>query len=74
MPPMIEVRAPLQAQLVQWLVEVGETVRAGDVLVVLEAMKMEHEVRSAADGTVRERLFAQGETVVEGESVAGKLV
>jgi acetyl-CoA carboxylase carboxyltransferase component len=28
---------------------------------------MEHEVRSAADGTVRERLFAQGETVVEGD-------
>jgi acetyl-CoA carboxylase carboxyltransferase component len=64
---MTELRAPLQAQVVQWLVAPGETVRAGDVVVILEAMKMEHEVRSPGGGRVRERLFAEGETVQERE-------
>ncbi|HEY0823978.1 MAG TPA: carboxyl transferase domain-containing protein [Ramlibacter sp.] len=60
-------RSPLQAQVVQWLVAPGDPVRAGDVVVILEAMKMEHEVRSHAEGRVRERLFGQGETVQERE-------
>jgi biotin carboxyl carrier protein len=45
---MTELRSPLQAQIVQWFVAPGDTVRAGDVLVILEAMKMEHEVRATA--------------------------
>lgn len=60
---MTELRSPLQAQVVQWLVAPGDTVRAGDVVVILEAMKMEHEVRSPGEGRVREVLFAEGETV-----------
>ncbi len=64
---MTELRSPLQAQVVQWLVAPGDAVRAGDVVVILEAMKMEHEVRSPASGRVRERLFGQGETVQQGE-------
>lgn len=64
---MTELRAPLQAQVVQWLVAPGDAVRAGDVVVILEAMKMEHEVRSPGAGRVRERLFTEGETVQERE-------
>ena len=64
---MTELRSPLQAQVVQWLVAPGDQVRAGDVLVILEAMKMEHEVRSPGAGRVRERLFTEGETVNERE-------
>lgn len=64
---MTELRSPLQAQVVQWLVAPGDAVRQGDVVAILEAMKMEHEVRSAASGVVRERLFAEGETAQEGE-------
>jgi acetyl-CoA carboxylase carboxyltransferase component len=64
---MSELRSPLQAQVVQWLVAPGDAVREGEVVVILEAMKMEHEVKSAAGGRVKERLFAQGETVAEGE-------
>ncbi|MEO5670670.1 MAG: carboxyl transferase domain-containing protein, partial [Ramlibacter sp.] len=60
-------RSPLQAQLVQWQVNPGDTVRAGDVVVILEAMKMEHEVRAAAPGEVRELFFAAGETVDKGD-------
>lgn len=64
---MTELRSPLQAQVVQWLVAPGATVAAGDVVVILEAMKMEHEIRSPGPGRVRECLFAQGETVDEGQ-------
>lgn len=62
---MTELRSPLQAQVVQWLVAPGDAVRAGDVVVILEAMKMEHEVRAPVDGRLRERLFTEGETVGE---------
>ena len=64
---MTEFRSPLQAQIVQWFVAPGDTVRTGDVLVILEAMKMEHEVRATADGRVKEVLFAVGESVHEGD-------
>lgn len=60
---MTEVRSPLQAQVVQWLVAPGDAVRAGDIVVILEAMKMEHEVKAPEDGVVKERLFAEGEAV-----------
>jgi len=64
---MTSVRSPLQAQVVQWQVSPGDAVREGDLLVVLEAMKMEHEVRSPAAGRVRERLFGEGEMVAQDE-------
>jgi pyruvate/2-oxoglutarate dehydrogenase complex dihydrolipoamide acyltransferase (E2) component len=64
---MTELRSPLQAQLVQWLVGSGDTVRAGDVVVILEAMKMEHEVRAGVPGQVGELFFAPGETVDQGD-------
>jgi len=64
---MHKVFSPLQAQIVQWLVAPGDAVRAGDVVVILEAMKMEHEVRVTDDGQVKEVLFAVGEAVHEGD-------
>ncbi|WP_342133364.1 carboxyl transferase domain-containing protein [Hydrogenophaga sp. OTU3427] len=60
-------RAPLQAQLVQWLVKPGDTVAAGRPLVVLEAMKMEHELRAEGDLRVTELLLAEGDSVQEHE-------
>ena len=62
---MHQLHAPLQAQVVQWLVAPGDAVRAGDVVVILEAMKMEHEVRALADGRVVELLYAPGDLVGE---------
>ena len=57
------VRAPLQAQIVEWLVAPGDRVRPGDLLVVLEAMKMEHEVCAEAPGQVLERFYGVGDAV-----------
>jgi acetyl-CoA carboxylase carboxyltransferase component len=62
---MIEIRASLQAQVVQWLVAPGNAVRRGDVVVILEAMKMEHEVKATTNGVVRELFFAPGDPVNE---------
>jgi acetyl-CoA carboxylase carboxyltransferase component len=43
---MPDMRSPLQAQITEWLVQPGAVVPAGTLLVVLESMKMEHEVRA----------------------------
>jgi acetyl-CoA carboxylase carboxyltransferase component len=64
---MQDIRSPLQAQVVQWLVAAGELVAAGDVLVILEAMKMEHEIRAPHAGRLAELYFQAGETVGEGD-------
>ena len=66
---MTSLRAPLRAQVVQWLVQPGATVREGDLVLVLEAMKMEHEVRAPATLTVRELLVRPGDTVDEGDEL-----
>jgi acetyl-CoA carboxylase carboxyltransferase component len=67
---MQNIRSPLQAQLVQWLVASGDAVAAGDVLVILEAMKMEHEIRATHAGRLGELYFQAGEAVGEGEVLA----
>ncbi|MFM7000532.1 MAG: carboxyl transferase domain-containing protein [Limnohabitans sp.] len=60
-------RSPLQAQVVQWLVQPGEVVATGDVLVIVEAMKMEHEIRAPQAGQLGEQFFQAGEAINEGE-------
>jgi biotin carboxyl carrier protein len=49
------------------LVTVGQEVRAGDPLVVLEAMKMEQTLRAATDGVVEAVMVRQGEVVAPGD-------
>ena len=51
---------------VRVLVETGQTVEAGQALVVLEAMKMEHSIRSAQAGVVKSLFCSEGEMVSEG--------
>ena len=64
---MQNIHSPLQAQLVQWQAQPGDAVAAGDVLVILEAMKMEHEIRAPQAGQLGECYFQPGETVGEGD-------
>jgi acetyl-CoA carboxylase carboxyltransferase component len=64
---MQNIQSPIQAQVVHWLVAPGANVSAGAVLVILEAMKMEHEIRASQAGCVGELYFQAGETVAEGE-------
>ncbi|MCP5433483.1 MAG: acetyl/propionyl/methylcrotonyl-CoA carboxylase subunit alpha [Alphaproteobacteria bacterium] len=59
--------APMPGTVVAVKVEPGRAVAAGDPLVVLEAMKMEHVIRAPAAGKVREIFFAAGDAVKEGD-------
>ncbi|MFC4853467.1 acetyl/propionyl/methylcrotonyl-CoA carboxylase subunit alpha [Actinophytocola glycyrrhizae] len=60
------VAAPMQGTIVKIAVEDGQTVEAGDLIVVLEAMKMENPVTAHKAGTVTGLSVAAGETVVQG--------
>ena len=57
--------APMPGRIVSVLVEPGESVREGQAILVLEAMKMEHTLTAPADGTVEEVRFAPGDLVDE---------
>jgi 3-methylcrotonyl-CoA carboxylase alpha subunit len=58
--------APMPGRLVQLLVSVGERVRQGQPLLVVEAMKMEHTIVAPHDGTVAAIRYAPGDLVGEG--------
>ena len=59
-------RAPMPGLIVQLRVKVGDTIAAGDGLVVMEAMKMENELRAQAAGTVRAVHVSVGAAVEKG--------
>ena len=64
-----EVRTPMQGTVVKVLVAVGDTVEAGEPVVVLEAMKMENNLLAGCGGTVSEVRVAAGELVGGGDLV-----
>lgn len=65
-----QVVAPMPGKVIRVLVKAGDKVEAGQGLLVVEAMKMQNEIRSAKSGTV-ERLFAkEGQPVNAGEILA----
>lgn len=57
------VKAPMQGTIVKMNVTPGATVKKGDILCILEAMKMENEIFAPADGTVVDVLVAKGASV-----------
>ena len=60
---------PLPGVVIRVDVKVGDRVRAGDTLVVVEAMKMEHAIRAPHDGVVRAVKYQAGERVPEGAAL-----
>ena len=60
------IRAPMACTVVEVLVAAGQAVQAGQTLLVLEAMKMEHELRAERDGQVLRVDTRAGELVAEG--------
>jgi acetyl-CoA carboxylase carboxyltransferase component len=64
------VRAPFAGTVIAIAHAVGESVAAGTALVILEAMKMEHEVIAESDGIVAQVEVEVGETVDEGQLLA----
>jgi 3-methylcrotonyl-CoA carboxylase alpha subunit len=61
--------APMPGKVVAFLAKRGETVKAGQPLAVMEAMKMEHTIAAPRDGTVAELLYGVGDQVAEGAAL-----
>ena len=62
--------APMPGNIVAVLASVGDNVRAGDPLVVMEAMKMEHKILAAKTGTIAALPYGPGDAVEEQAVVA----
>ena len=65
-----QISAEMQGTIVSIDAEVGSAIRASDVVLVMESMKMEHEIRAGASGILREITVAEGDTVYEGHPLA----
>jgi biotin carboxyl carrier protein len=63
------VKSPMPGRVVKVLVRAGERVAAGHAVVVVEAMKMENELRAPRAGTVREIRCAEGAAVEAGQDL-----
>ena len=64
------VKAPMPGNILQVKVSVGQKVKAGDVLFILEAMKMENEIAAPVGGTVKQILVEKGAVVDTGAVLA----
>jgi propionyl-CoA carboxylase alpha chain len=67
--PEGSLEAPMPGKVLRVQVSPGDAVSAGQVLVVLEAMKMEQRVMAPADGVVREVLVGEGDQVDSGQAL-----
>jgi biotin carboxyl carrier protein len=65
-----QILAPMPGKVVRLLVKVGDKVDAGQGLLVVEAMKMQNEVRSPKTGTVERLLAKEGQPVNAGQVLA----
>jgi len=63
--------SPLPGRVIQVLVTEGQAVQAGDVLVIIEAMKMEHRIEAPIAGMVTDVFFAEGDMVQADEVLVG---
>ncbi|WP_294035006.1 acetyl/propionyl/methylcrotonyl-CoA carboxylase subunit alpha [uncultured Moraxella sp.] len=62
-------KSPMPGQVVAFRVAVGDAVKKGQPLAVIEAMKIEHTIHAPADGVVSELLFAAGDLVADGDEL-----
>lgn len=60
------VLAPLPGTIIELKVNVGDTVKQGDTVLILEAMKMQNNIEAECDGQVTSVLVKAGDTVMEG--------
>ena len=66
---MITLNAPLAGNIFKLMVRAGDEVQEGDVVLIMEAMKMETEVRATHSGQVAELLVSEGDSVSAGDAI-----
>jgi len=64
-----EMNAPLSGNIFKVNVRAGDAVKAGDVVIILEAMKMETEIRAESDGVISEVWVKEGDSVAVGNQL-----
>lgn len=64
-----KVKAPLPGTITEIKVKVGDTVKSGDTVLVLEAMKMQNNIEAESNGTVTSIIVNPGDTVMEGDAL-----
>jgi biotin carboxyl carrier protein len=64
---IVECKAPMPGQVVSIEVKIGDTVKKGEPLLVLKAMKMENIIQSPGNGKVTSILITEGDTVIKGQ-------
>ena len=65
-----EIKTAMPGKIVRVLAEAGAEIKAGDGVIIVEAMKMQNEMKSPKDGTVKEIRFVEGATVNAGDVLA----
>lgn len=65
-----QIVAPMPGKVVRILVTAGDAIEAGKGVLVVEAMKMQNEIRSPKSGTIEKLLVKEGQTVNAGEILA----
>lgn len=65
-----KIEAPLPGTITEVKVNVGDKVKKGDTIVVLEAMKMQNNIEAENDGEITSVLVKQGDSVMEGTVLA----
>ncbi|MFO8057093.1 MAG: biotin/lipoyl-containing protein [bacterium] len=61
--------APMPGVVIKLLVEVGDRVNTGEAVIIMEAMKMENEIKAAVSGTVKEIFVYGGDSVNTGDKL-----
>lgn len=61
------IKAPIPGTILDLKVQIGATVKPGDLLLILEAMKMENEIMAAKAGTVKAIFVTKGQSVNSGD-------
>ena len=59
----------MPGRIIEVMARAGDSVKKGQPLLILEAMKMEHTITAPADGVIKEIHFAAGEQVLEGSEL-----
>jgi biotin carboxyl carrier protein len=65
-----EIKSAMPGKIVRLIAAAGDEVKKGDGVLVVEAMKMQNELRSPRDGVVKEITVAEGDTVGAGQLLA----
>jgi biotin carboxyl carrier protein len=63
------IRVPMPGVVVRIKVEVGQTIRAGDTVIILESMKMENNIVAPKDGVIKKILVKDGQDIPEHEVI-----